>query len=62
VTRKIMSQTEGGRVFREAWIAGVKKHFPGEPKPGYIAPWEETPDRERESATAVYDQVPSSSA
>ena len=30
---------------------------PGEPKPGYIAPWEETPDWERESATAVYDQV-----
>jgi hypothetical protein len=54
---KIMSQTEGGRVFREAWIAGVKKHFPGEPKPGYIAPWEETPEWERESASAVYDQV-----
>jgi hypothetical protein len=30
-----MSETEGARRFREAWIAGVRKHFPGEPKPGY---------------------------
>jgi hypothetical protein len=48
---------EHGRVFREAWIAGVKQHFPGEPKPGYITPWEETPEWERASAAAVYDQV-----
>lgn len=49
--------TESGRVFREAWIAGVRQHYPGEPKPGYIASWEETPDWERESAAAVYEQV-----
>ncbi|WP_406638044.1 hypothetical protein [Amycolatopsis sp. WGS_07] len=48
---------EPGRIFRDAWIAGVKRHFPGEPKPGYITPWEETPDWERASATAVYAQV-----
>ncbi|WIV52899.1 hypothetical protein [Amycolatopsis nalaikhensis] len=48
---------EHGRIFREAWIAGVTKHYPGEPKPSYIAPWEETPDWERQSAAAVYDQV-----
>ena len=48
---------ERGRIFREAWIAGVQKHYPGEPKAGYIAPWEGTPDWERDSATAVYDQV-----
>ncbi|GLZ36462.1 hypothetical protein [Actinokineospora sp. NBRC 105648] len=47
----------GGRVFREAWIAGVVKHFPGEPKPGYVTPWDETPEWEREAATAVHDQV-----
>lgn len=46
-----------GRVFREAWIAGVRKHYPGEPKPGYVTPWEETPDWERASAAAVYEQV-----
>ncbi|MGW3044225.1 hypothetical protein ACWC9T_30225 [Kitasatospora sp. NPDC001159] len=38
-------------------MAGVKKHFPGEPKPGYITPWEETPDWERHSAAAVFGQV-----
>jgi hypothetical protein len=44
-------------VFREAWIAGVKKHHPSEPKASYIQPWEETPDWERDSAAAVYGQV-----
>lgn len=46
-----------GRVFREAWIAGVRKHYPGEPKPGYVTPWEDTPEWERASAAAVYQQV-----
>jgi hypothetical protein len=48
---------EQGRIFREAWIAGVKKHYPGAPKPSYITPWDDTPDWERDSAAAVYDQV-----
>jgi hypothetical protein len=48
---------EQGRVFRDAWIAGVTQYYPGEPKPGYIAPWEETPAWEQQSAAAVYDQV-----
>jgi hypothetical protein len=46
-----------GRIFREAWIAGVAKYYPGEPKPGYIAPWDDTPEWERQAAAAVYDQV-----
>ncbi|MFC4560315.1 hypothetical protein ACFO4E_00440 [Nocardiopsis mangrovi] len=50
-------QDERGRVFRQAWIDGVNAYYPGEPKPGYITPWEDTPDWEREAATAVYDQV-----
>jgi len=41
---------EAGRVFREAWIAGVRKNFPGEPKPGYVTPWDNTPDWERQAA------------
>lgn len=48
---------EPGRVFRDAWISGVKQHYPGEPKPGYIAPWDETPEWERQAAAAVYEQV-----
>jgi hypothetical protein len=46
-----------GRLFRQAWIAGVTKHFPGTPKPGYIAPWEEMATWEQESAVAVYEQI-----
>jgi len=49
--------TEPGRLFREAWIAGVRRHYSGEPKPGYIAPWDETPEWERQAAAAVYGQV-----
>ncbi|MEV6980379.1 hypothetical protein AB0M95_03845 [Sphaerisporangium sp. NPDC051017] len=50
-------QNDQGRVFREAWISGVRKHYPGEPKAGYVAPWEETPEWERQAAAAVYGQV-----
>ncbi|MEU9316733.1 hypothetical protein [Streptomyces sp. NPDC048295] len=46
-----------GRIFREAWIAGVTRYYPGEPKPGYITPWGEMPEWEREAAAAVYGQV-----
>ncbi|MFI6678736.1 hypothetical protein [Kribbella sp. NPDC050470] len=53
----MLLSNEQGRIFREAWIAGVTKHYPGAPKPGYVAPWEDTPDWERESAAAVYEQV-----
>jgi hypothetical protein len=46
-----------GRLFREAWIAGVRRHYPGEPKAGYVAAWEETPEWERRAAAAVCGQV-----
>lgn len=46
-----------GRIFREAWTSGVTKHYPGEPKPGYIAPWDEMPAWEQLSAAAVFSQV-----
>ena len=46
-----------GRIFREAWITGVTTHYPGDPKPGYITPWDDTSDWERAAAAAVYDQV-----
>ncbi|GII78428.1 hypothetical protein Sru01_34100 [Sphaerisporangium rufum] len=48
---------EPGRIFREAWIAGVTKYYPGDPKPGYITPWDQTPDWERQAAAAVYQQI-----
>ncbi|MCC9310472.1 hypothetical protein LN042_25955 [Kitasatospora sp. RB6PN24] len=55
-----MSETtalEPGEFFREAWVAGVKKYFPGEPKAGYVAAWAQTPEWERQAAGAVYQQV-----
>lgn len=52
-----MSEKEGGQFFRNAWIAGVKKHYPGTPKPSYIAPWETMPEWEKEIVTEIYQQV-----
>lgn len=48
---------EPGRLFREAWIEGVHQHYPGAPKAGYVTPWDETPQWERDSAAAVEKQV-----
>jgi hypothetical protein len=50
-------QEARGRLVRAAWIAGVKRHFPGEPKASYVAPWEEMPDWERTIVVALYEQV-----
>lgn len=46
-----------GRLFRHAWIDGVSRHYPGTPKPGYITPWDDTPQWERDAAAAVCRQV-----
>lgn len=46
-----------GRSFRAAWVAGVRKHYPGEPKPSYVAPWDEMPEWEQLAAAAVADQI-----
>ncbi len=52
-----MNREEEGRLFREAWIAGVHKHYPGAPKPGYVVPWEEMQEWEQQAAIATYEQV-----
>jgi hypothetical protein len=52
-----MENTQGGRLFRQAWIAGVKSHFPDTPKPGYVSPWDEMASWEQQAAMAVYEQV-----
>ncbi|TDD94793.1 hypothetical protein [Actinomadura rubrisoli] len=57
MTTREFQQDEPGRVFRAAWIARVRKYFPGEPKPGYVTPWDDTPGWERQAASAVYTQV-----
>ena len=46
-----------GRAFRDAWIKGVRAHFPGVPKDGYVSPWEAMPEWEQRSAVAVFEQI-----
>lgn len=50
-------QEQAGRFFREAWITGVNRYYPGEPKEGYIKPWERMDGWEQQSAIAVYQQI-----
>ena len=50
-------EEQQGRRFREAWIRGVQKHYPGTPKPSYVAPWEEMPSWEQLAASTVYEKV-----
>ncbi|MFJ4651055.1 hypothetical protein ACIP5Y_07255 [Nocardia sp. NPDC088792] len=47
----------GAKIFRQAWIDGVTRHYPGDPKPSYVSPWDDMPDWEKASAAAVYEQV-----
>jgi hypothetical protein len=44
-----------GRLFRSAWVDGVRQHYPGTPKDGYVVPWEDMPEWERDSARVVAD-------
>ncbi|MFX0574632.1 hypothetical protein [Nocardia nepalensis] len=53
----MLNDTDRGRIFRNAWIEGVRTYYSGEPKPGYVAGWEDMPGWEQAAAIAVYDQV-----
>ncbi|MEU6712877.1 hypothetical protein ABZ897_15465 [Nonomuraea sp. NPDC046802] len=48
---------ELGRIFRQAWISGVLKHYPGEPKPSYVADWGELPAWQRETDADIFDHI-----
>jgi hypothetical protein len=52
-----MDRGATGRLFRTAWVEAVRRYYPGTPKDGYVAPWEEMPDWERKSAQAVAEQI-----
>jgi hypothetical protein len=52
-----VDRLQDGQFFREAWIAGVKRHYEGTPKPSYISPWQDMQEWEQASAIAVYQQV-----
>jgi hypothetical protein len=47
----------GGRLFREAWIAGVKKYLSDNPKPSYIVAWDGMAAWEKSAASTVFYQV-----
>src|SRR5262245_42820319 len=52
-----LDREAAGRLFRTAWINGIRKHYPGTPKDGYVSSWEDMPEWERQSAQAVAQVV-----
>jgi hypothetical protein len=38
-------------------VNGVRQHHPGTPKDGYVSPWEDMPEWERNSARAVAELI-----
>ena len=50
-------QPEGGRFFRDAWMRGIEKYYPGNPPSASISDWEALDQWEQNSAVAVYDVV-----
>lgn len=52
-----MSDEQQGRLFRQAWIDGVRRYFPGEPKASYILPWEQMALWEQQAAIATFAQI-----
>ena len=52
-----MEAVRQGRRFRDAWIEGVRKHHPGEPKASYVVPWDEMPAWERIAANTVGEMI-----
>src|SRR2546429_4432432 len=52
-----MDHEAAGRLFRTAWVDGVKRYYPGTPKDGYVAAWVTMPEWERDSARTVADLV-----
>lgn len=53
----MLDKEQYGRIFRDAWIKGVKSHYPGEPEESYVRPWEQMDKWEQESAIAVFLQL-----
>jgi hypothetical protein len=45
------------RLLRQAWIRGVEQYYPGEPKAGYIAEWDNIAEWEREALRQLYSHV-----
>ena len=54
---------EDGRIFRDAWIAGVRrwtaqiyKHIP-DPKPAYVADWPDLPDWQQQTNADIFEHI-----
>ncbi len=52
-----MDEENNGRIFKDAWIAGVKNYYPGTPNLAYLSPWEDMSEWEQQAAITVYGKV-----
>jgi hypothetical protein len=43
------------------WIGQIFKHFP-DPKPAYVADWEDLPEWQRETDSDIFEQIQQNSS
>lgn len=51
-----LSREQKGRFLAVCWIAQIYKHIP-DPKPGYVADWDDLPKWQRETDADIFERV-----
>jgi hypothetical protein len=51
-----LTRTQKGRFVALCWIGQIYKHFP-EPKPSYVADWEDLPQWQRETDADIFERI-----
>jgi hypothetical protein len=53
-----LTREQKGRFVSICWIAQIHKHFP-DPKPSYVADWDDQPEWQRETNSDIFEAVES---
>jgi hypothetical protein len=51
-----LSRAQRGRFVATCWIAQIYKHIP-DPKPGYVADWDDLPEWQQQTDSDIFDTV-----
>jgi hypothetical protein len=55
-TTSKLSRGQKGRFVALCWIAQIYKHIP-DPKPAYVADWDDLPEWQRETDADIFERV-----
>ena len=54
-TRRL-TREQKGQFVALSWVAQIYRHFP-EPKPSYVAPWDQLPEWQRETDADIFEVI-----